>query len=140
MRSAVVFLILATVAAVSTAGAAVRANRSPLDGRWTWTWTRADVLRTSGPGYDEKTLVGPETLVFANGRYHARNLRSGRRDDGRFTVTADVVRFFPETGPEVASGVAMMRYSLFRDRLTWMMVPGRHGWNLLTTTPWTRAR
>lgn len=116
-----------------------RVARSPLDGRWTWTWTAADLDRAAASPYDRRTLLGPETCVFANGRWDARNPRSGRRDGGRFAAHGNVVTFTVEYGPP-GPRAAELRFSVYRDRLVWSMIPGRHGWSLLTTTPWVRVR
>jgi hypothetical protein len=134
-----VLVLVVLQAASSASGADSRdVGGSPLDGRWTWTWTVADMNRAGANSYDRRTLLGPETCVFANGRWDGRNLSSGRRDGGRFTVHGSIVTFVHEYGPGNHQG-AELRFSIYRDRLTWSAIPGRSAWTLLPTTPWVRA-
>lgn len=146
MRRPAVFLILAALVGASNVAAAnVRNATSPIVGRWHWTWTRDELLRVDQIPFDVKTLDGPEVLVFANGRYHARNLRTGRIDAGRLTVNGYVVTFIPTftsvpgVGRRPGQNSATMTFSIYRDRLIWKRVPGRYGWDILTITPWTRS-
>jgi len=140
MRRLVVFVILASLVGPSTVIASnSRFVTSPIDGRWEWTWTRADLTRNHETPFNVKTLAGPEVAVFANGHYRGHNLRTGRIDAGRFSVKGYVVTFTPEIGPSVGGGTATMTFSIYRDRLTWKLAPGRRGWSALTITPWTRS-
>jgi hypothetical protein len=130
---------LGVLAAVGVATAALpsASARTPIDGTWTWTWTAADMNRAGANADARKTLLGPETCTFASGRWDGRNLSSGRRDGGRFTVSGDVVTFMVEYG-RAGPRTVQLKFSIYRDRLSWSTIPGRAGWSLLTTTSWTR--
>jgi hypothetical protein len=132
--------LLVALAAASpvTAADGRRVGGSPIDGTWTWTWTAADMNRAGAAAYDRRTLLGPETCTFANGRWDGQNLASGRRDGGLFTIRGNVVTFRPEYG-RAAPRVVELRFRVYRDRLTWSTIPGRASWTLLPTTPWTRS-
>jgi hypothetical protein len=139
MRLATCTVVVALLASLGPAGAgAGGSGRSVIDGRWTWTWTAADMKRAGANAHDRKTLLGPETCIFADGRFEGRNLSSGRRDGGRFTVHGSIVTLALEYGPG-SRRVVELRFSIYRDRLTWSTIPGRAGWSLFPTTPWVRA-
>jgi hypothetical protein len=140
MKRGAVLVVLAALAVGASAHGA-GAARTPIDGRWTWTWTAAQLRRQGSNPYDLKTQTGPATVVFANGRYLARWQLSGRVGAGTYTVDGDVVRFVvARDGPRDAAGsVHYMRFSVFRGRLTWSMVPGRQGFSDLTITPFRRV-
>ena len=143
MRPASFLLALVALATASPVPAADgrRDGGSPIDGRWTWTWTAAQLSRLGSNPYDLGTQTGPATVVFANGRYLARWQLSGRVAAGTYTVDRNVARFVVvERDPHDAAGsVHYMRFSIFRDRLTWSMVPGRQGFDDLTITPFRRV-
>jgi hypothetical protein len=142
MPRAALLVIVASLAVAAPAlpASSRHSGSSPLDGRWKWTWTHDELVRNSPSDIiNIRTLAGSETIVFANGRWKANNSTTGRVDGGTFTINGDIVTFTHTIGPP---GVrpATMHYSIYRDRLTWKMVPGRYGWSVLTITPWTRVR
>ena len=143
MRPAPVLLVLVALTAASPVPApdGRRVGGSPIDGRWTWAWTAAQLRRQGSNPYDLGTQTGPATVVFANGRYLARWQRSGRVAAGTYTVDGDVARFVVEkrTPHDVAGSVHYMRFRVFRDRLKWSMVSGREGFSALTIAPFRRV-
>jgi hypothetical protein len=143
VRTAPLLLALVALTAASPVSVADgrRARGSPIDGRWTWSWSAAQLRRQGSNPYDLGTQTGPATVVFANGRYLARWERSGRVAAGTYTVDGDVARFVVErrTPHDVAGSVHYMRFSIYRDRLTWSMVSGRQGFDDLPITPFRRV-
>ena len=139
-RAAVVVAVAALVVGAYAHGAA--AARSPLDGRWRWTYTYDQLLHCCGkPTADAQ--AGPSLSEFRDGRIYALDAATGRLIGlrGTFSVAGDVVTFvFSHHYPGLAAGRAyVMRFTLFRDRLTWSHVPGRAGIDALTIAPWTRV-
>jgi len=138
---------LVAVAAVALVGAGGAAGGgSPLDGLWTWTWPRAEMLGPRGKGCDDaahaRTDAGPWSLTLAHGRYVARNLRSGWVDHGSISVAGDVMTFVLKNrhGDMLPGRPYRIRFSLYRDRITFTDLPGRLcPLHLLTLEPWTRA-
>jgi hypothetical protein len=135
---------LAAVLAAATAGTAparmpvVQAG-SPIDGRWHASMTRTGLLGTGEVDLTEAAqLYGPWTARFANGRFQARNERTGRGASGTFVVSGKFVRFVFATGIGLEPGdVAVCNASVYRDRLTFARVPGRPcRWNVAV---WTRV-
>lgn len=141
------FVVLLTALGTAPAFAAPPARQevtaaSPIDCRWAWIWTTAGLERVGLDPHDVKTEAGPGTCVFANGRYLVRWKDSGQVASGRFTVSGDVLRSVADKrDPRDETGkVAFIRFSIFRDRLTWSKIPGRFGYDVLPITPWTRVR
>jgi hypothetical protein len=141
MRRSALLLVLVSLlaAAVGAAAAARSGGGSPLDGRWTWTWTAADLSQFSAP-----RITGSFVAEFRDGRIYGNFPRPGAPlvFAGMFTVHGDLVslRFRSSRTPGVVPGrTYVMRFSIFRDRLTWSMVRGRAGLDHLPATPWTRA-
>jgi hypothetical protein len=140
-RSLVAVAAFALVVAPGAAG-----GSSPLDGRWTWTWTRSELLGPGAKGCEAAAYVphdlGSWTITFANGRYAARVLRTGEVIHGSFSVDRDVLTFVPHRRHEgmPAWRPARIRFSVYRDRVTFTDLPGRLcPLHLFTLEPWTRA-
>jgi hypothetical protein len=142
-RALHLFAPLAVVAATATAGPAaarmpvVRAA-SPIDGRWQASITRTDLLRIGERDPALLTqLPGLWTAHLANGRFQARNERTGRGAKGTFSVSGKLIRFVYATGIGIEPGqVSFCNASVYRDRLTFATVPGRTcRWQ---ATVWTR--
>jgi hypothetical protein len=136
--------VLAGLAAL-TAGASAHgagAARSPIDGRWSWNWTRAELLHCCGKAVAD-SQAGPSLSEFRDGRIYALDPDTGRviALRGTYDVAGDVVTFvFGHRYPGLFPGRAyVMRFTLFRDRLTWSHVPGRAGLDALAVAPWTRV-
>jgi hypothetical protein len=134
--------IAAILAAVAAYGpGAANAGGSSIDGRWTWTWPVAQLRHVGASAYDVKTMSGPGSVVFAHGRYLARFADSSRVATGRFSVEGDVIRLVPDKrDPHDKRTVVFMRFSIFRDRLTWSLIPGRSGWTYSLISPLTRVK
>jgi hypothetical protein len=140
-RAAVLVALAALVLGASVHGASPA--RSPIDGRWRWTWTYDALLRCCGkPTADAQ--AGPSLSEFRGGRIYALDAATGGLIGlrGTYSVAGDVVTFvfshhYP--GSLVPGRAYVMRFSLFRNRLTWSQVPGRAGIDALTIAPWTRV-
>jgi hypothetical protein len=140
MTRSVALLILAALIAVAAAAAAGDRS-SPLDGTWKWAWTRAELLRNGGQPRDASAAAGTHTATFANGHSTARNLRTGEVSRARFSVHGNVVGFvFSTRGPGYVPGRTYeLRWSIYRDRLTFSELPSRSVLTWLPITPWTRV-
>jgi len=117
-----------------------RIERDPLTRRWTYTY--AELLHCCGKPIAD-AQAGPSLSEFRGGRIYALDAATGRLIGlrGTYTVAGDVVTFvFSHHYPGLVAGRAyVMRFTLFRDRLTWSHVPGRAGVDALTIAPWTRV-
>jgi hypothetical protein len=137
-RSAGVILLAAVVTSLATATSdAHTLPSSPLDGRWAFTWTPAEV---KSHGADPR-LADHYVMEFRNGSL-IRLVPHPVVRKARFTVRGNVMSFVfvvPTTGAVVGRPYEM-RWSIYRDRLSWAMVPGRAGADLFTAVPWTRVR
>jgi hypothetical protein len=129
----------ALTAALSVASAG--AGGSPVDGRWSWNWTLAQMLHCNG----NAALAGPSLSEFRDGRIYALDPSTDRVIGlrGRYTVAGKVVSLvfshhYPGSAP-IPGKTYMMRFSIFRNRLTWSMVPGRSGLTCLPIVPWVRV-
>jgi hypothetical protein len=143
MNNSVHLLFLASLAAAATIGASARdMGASPLDGTWAWTWTRAELVHGDIAARDVDTLAGRHTATFANGHVTDRNLSTGRVTTRvRFFVHGNVVGFvFATRGPGIVPGKTYeLRWSIFRDRLRFVELPGRSELTALVIKPWTRV-
>ena len=133
-------VILLTAAGISLATATSDArtfSSSPLDGRWEFTWTPAEV---KSQGADPR-LADHYVVEFRDG-WLIRLLPHPAVRKARFTTHGNVVTYV-FTVPTIGAVVGRpytMRWSIYHDRLTWAMVPGRAGAELFTAVPWTRVR
>ena len=139
-RSAgVVAMITLAAALVAPNASTGRLRTSPLDGRWTFTWTRAQLNHVGAP---HVVPAGTFLVEFRNGRL-SRLLPRPVLRGARFTTSGNVATLvFPVPAPAglVAGRIYTMRWSIYRDRLTWSHVPGRAGIDAFAITPWTRVR
>jgi len=142
-------LALAGAALITPAAAAGGVGTTKLDGRWRWVWTRAELIRVGIPPAAAKLLAGPGMIEFKEGRVYKFDPRTGRVQfaAGRFTVARDVATFVfraPGHGPPPPGIVPGLRYqlrwSIYRDRLTWSELPHRTVLLAFTAVPWTRVR
>jgi hypothetical protein len=109
---------------------------SPLDGRWAFTWTRAELHR-------HNSVQRPARYLVEIGNGHISRLRPLPVRVCRITTNGTIAIFVcePPLVPGVVAGRRyQMRWSIYRDRLTWSTVPGRAGWSDFALTPWTRVR
>jgi hypothetical protein len=140
-RRIAVVLVLGALLAPGAPAAAVRAANitSPLDGRWTASITRAQLLRAGATGALAAKLYGAWTARYADGRFEFRNHRTGKIARGTFTVRGKVVRTAFVSGVGVKSGdVSECTWSIYRDRLTLEPIRGRPSL-LCDAGVWTRA-
>ena len=137
-RSAgVVAMITLAAALVAPNASTGRLRTSPLDGRWTFTWTLAELKRNNA----STRYAGYNLVEFRDGRFISV-LPRPVRDLGPFRTSGNVATFVfaAPIGGLVAGRPYVMRWSIYRDRLTWSHVPGRAGIDAFAITPWTRVR
>ena len=119
------------------------AATSPLEGRWTYTWTRPELLAA---GIDEKyipTGLQRDTVVFEfdGGRYRA--IAGGAvRIRGTYDVDGDVLNLVHPRGSVgyAAGQILRQRWSVYRGTLTFRRVPGTDADLLLLVKPLARVR
>jgi hypothetical protein len=144
MRLATCTLVLALLASLAAAGAGARgSDRSVIDGRWSWNYPLAQARRFCRGCANNSSVAGPSMSEFRDGRIYALDPSTGRviAFRGTYSVAGDVVSFvFTHKYPGLMTGKTyVMRFSLYRDRLTWSLLPGRAGLSDLTIGPWTRV-
>jgi TRAP-type transport system periplasmic protein len=136
----------ATVSAhVPCAGAraGARSRPSPVDGRWSWDWTQAELIAAGIGGRDAPGLVGSGVVAFDGGRFRGDNAASGQRSTGTYEVDGDVIRLrFDAPAPPgtVAGTVYELRWSRYRDTLAFERVPGREPLLAMLIEPFVRVR
>jgi len=129
-------ICLITAAIVAGPAAGALSASSPLDGRWTFTWTQAQ----ANPGGGHAVPSGRFVVELRHGHVTRLQPRPVLRG-GRFTTRGNLATFvFPAPAPPgaVAGRVYAMHWSIYRDRLTWSRAPGRAAMNIFFVTPWTR--
>jgi hypothetical protein len=135
MKRYVWLLALALLPAPSVASAA-RVKASPLDGRWTFTWTRAELRN-----YCSVCPPGRFVVEFRDGHF-SRLIPKPVLHNARFSVRGTLVTFvFPPPAPVgvVANRRYTMRWSIYRDRLTWSRVTGLPPLQAFFIEPWIRV-
>jgi TRAP-type C4-dicarboxylate transport system substrate-binding protein len=122
------------------------ASSSPLEGTWKLSrGTKQDLIEA---GIDPKNAealsrLGTPTLVFEpGGRHKGIDLETGKvLSTGTYEVEGDVVRLVFESGVAVQFGrVYSLRWSVYRDSLTFTAIPGSEPLIALVLTPWKRVR
>jgi hypothetical protein len=140
MRRSLSLHVLASLAAAVLALASVASSSggSPIDGRWTWTWTEAEMAHAAAP-----RATGSFLAEFRDGGMYGNYPTPGSPVVfvGTFAVHGDLVslRFLRKGSGATTGRTYVMRFSIFRDRLTWSMVRGRAGLDHLPFSPWTRV-
>jgi len=117
-----------------------------LDG--TWKLAKATQQQLLDAGIDPKNaealsrLPGAPALVFDHGRQRGIDLETGKvLSSGTYEVDGDIVRLVFESGVAVQLGrVYSLRWSVYRDTLTFAPVPGNEPLILLVMRPWKRVR
>jgi hypothetical protein len=132
--------ILAAAAAVAASTAdAQGAGATKLDGRWTGSLTRAQILHATGSKSLAEKLHGSWTAQLGKGHFEFHDRDTGTDARGAFAVNRNRVRFVFATGLGLKKGqVAVFTWNVYRDRLTFKTVPGRPG-VLIDLFVWTRA-
>jgi hypothetical protein len=138
MRHLTCLLGSMALAGALTASADARSGAaSPLDGRWTFTWTPAQMRPICA-----SCAVGRFLVEFRDGHVIRLPPKPVLRT-GRFSVRGNLASFvFPAPAPAgiIAGRMYAMRWSIYRDRLTWSKVPGRPLLEAFLITPWVRVR
>jgi TRAP-type C4-dicarboxylate transport system substrate-binding protein len=128
----------------SRAGATgARAARTPIEGRWTWDWTEAELLVAGVGAPDAPGLVGSGTVDFDAGRFTGTNAASGRRSTGTYRVDGNLITLtFDDPAPPgtVAGKAYELRWSRYRDTLAFERVPGREPLLAMLIEPFERVR
>jgi hypothetical protein len=120
-----------------------RAVRSPIEGRWAWEWTEAELVAAGVARRQAPGLVGTGTVDFDAGRFSATNAPSGRRSTGVYRVQGDrITMTFDEPSPPgtVARTAYELRWSRYRDTLTFERAPGREPLLAMLIEPFERVR
>jgi hypothetical protein len=120
---------------------------STIEGRWKTKKASlhellaAGLLRKDALAFVHAPLKTP-ALDFHNGTYKGLDLATGRvLSTGSYKLEGDLIRFVFRRGIAVRRGVPYwMRWSVYRDRLTFSSVPDRQTLGVLTIRPWTRVR
>jgi TRAP-type C4-dicarboxylate transport system substrate-binding protein len=134
---------------VRCAGGGAPASPAPrisgLDGRWKVVWTREELIAAGIEPETAATLAaGSRVLIseFRRGRFKGR---AGARvvSSGTYTVAGDLVRlvFDSPAPPGTVAGKAYdLRWSRYRDVLSFSAVPGREPLDAMLVKPLTRVR
>lgn len=128
---------IALAGALAASADARSGAASPLDGRWTFTWTRAEMRPICA-----SCTVGRFLVEFRDGHV-IRLLPKPVLRSGRFSVRGNLASMvFPAPAPAgiIPGTTYLMRWSIYRDRLTWSRVPGRPALEAFLITPWVRVR
>jgi TRAP-type C4-dicarboxylate transport system substrate-binding protein len=129
------------------AGGSANAATTALEGRWSLTFTRDDLVAVGVP---EKSLrkdlpsVAHLIVQFAsNGRYTATAAAGTVVVRGTYSVRGDVMSLVfhpPVPSGYVARHVYRLRWNIYRDRLTFSRLPGSDWDGVLLTNSLTRIR
>jgi hypothetical protein len=141
------FTALATLSTASQAGARV-SDPSPLDGRWRQTAkaTTQELVAHGMPPTVARALAKLPVTIPAvelhGGHVRWFDLATGRvYASGTYVVRGDRVGFsFSTYTVKAPPGVSWLRWSVFRDRLTFSALPGRTVLLSAVLHPWTRVR
>ena len=120
-----------------------RAARSPVDGRWAWDWTEAELVAAGVGRRDAPGLVGSGTVDFDAGRFSATTAPSGQRSTGAYRIDGNLISLtFDDPAPPgtVAGKAYELRWSRYRDTLAFEQVPGREPLLALLIEPFERVR
>jgi hypothetical protein len=148
-RSALLLILVSLVAAVATAGVSARhERRSPLDGRWKLATkpTSEELIAKGMTRADAEALnnnVGTPAMEYRNGHFRWFDLATGiTLEKGTYVVDGYEVTFartWKKPGTIRDPRIIRLRWSVFRDRLTFSDLPGRMPLPPFTTRPWTRV-
>lgn len=115
---------------------------SALEGTWETTWSRVALIAEGIAPRDAAALSGHHTVVFANGRFRFQgDPGSGKSSVGTYSLQGDVIRFVFQTGIALQVGRPYeLRWSIYRDALTFLAVRGSEPLLAFLTAPYTRVR
>jgi hypothetical protein len=146
MRRLSCLALLAALAVVASTPSSA-AGTSAIEGRWkTKRVTLQSLLDAGFRRKDAEALAhavrGTPAIDLENGVFKGLDLNTGRVvATGTYRLTGNVIRFVFKTGVAVQLGLTYsLRWSVYRDRLTFSSVPGRPSLGAFTLNPWTRVR
>ena len=119
------------------AEAHAKTDASLLEGRWKVSWTRDELLAAGIEPPVADALQGRHVLEFSNGRFRSRTDPT----TGTYTVAGDVLRLvFDNEVVGVTTGrVYELRWSVYRDSLSFSPVEGREPLLAMTMKPFRRT-
>lgn len=125
------------------ASSGARSGNTALEGSWLAN-VKAGALRAAGEDQNvADQFQGRWALEFRNGRWVARNLRSGAIFKGGYTLSGDRLREIVDScnPPSYcqAGNLTEVRWSVYRDRLTFARIPGHTPVLALIAQPWARS-
>jgi len=138
--------IVTTPASAANSGGPTRITTSPIEGRWKAKRITLQELIAAGLSRKKaealsRRVNGTPAIDLRNGTFKGLTLETGHVvSTGTYQVSGNVVRFIFRTGVAVHLGEAYsLRWSVYRDRLTFSGVPGRPTLGAFTIHPWTRV-
>lgn len=147
MRRISCLALLAALAMIAASPPSSAAGTSAIEGRWkTKKVTLQSLLDAGFRRKDAEALAhavrGTPAIDLENGMFKGLDLSTGRVvATGTYRLTGNVIRFVFKTGVAVQLGMTYsLRWSVYRDRLTFSSVPGRPSLGAFTLNPWTRVR
>ena len=119
-----------------------RAGANGIEGRWETTWTRSALIAAGMRPRDAAAIAGHHTADFHDGRVRfTGDPGSGRSSEGSYVADGDVLRLTFRTGVALQLGrVYELRWSVYRDSLTFGAVPGSEVLQAFLTAPYRRVR
>jgi TRAP-type C4-dicarboxylate transport system substrate-binding protein len=110
---------------------------STLEGRWTVSWSRNELLAAGIEPTDADALQGRHVLEFSNGRFRSQTDPT----TGTYTLAGDILRLvFDNVVVGVTPGkVYELRWSVYRDSLSFAAVEGREPLLAMTMKPFRRT-
>jgi hypothetical protein len=149
-RSALLLILVSLVAAVATTEVSAGHERSsPLDGRWTLATkpTTEELIAKGMPRAYAEALndnIGTPAMEYHNGHFRWFDLATGiTAAKGTYVVEGHEVTFattWQKPGTIPQPRIIRLRWSIYRDRLTFSDLPGRPISPPFTIRPWTRVR
>lgn len=114
-----------------------KAAASKLEGRWRVSWSRDELLAAGIEPRVADALEGRHVLEFSNGRFRSRTDPT----TGTYTVAGDVLRlvFDNDVVGVTAGKVYELRWSVYRESLSFSAVEGREPLLAMTTKPFRRT-
>jgi TRAP-type C4-dicarboxylate transport system substrate-binding protein len=125
---------------ITPGAAGVSADR--IEGRWETTWTLDALVAAGVPRRDAAAIAGHHTADFRDGRFRfVGDPGSGRSAEGSYVLDGDIVRLTFRTGIALQHGRAYeLRWSVYRDSLTFRRAPGSEPLQAFLTAPYRRIR
>jgi hypothetical protein len=152
MRRLACFVLLTALLASAMGARGSAARTSAIEGRWKT--TKATLPELLAAGFSRKSAEAwagvrvPKTpaLDFRKGKVKGLDLNTGRvLSTGTYRVSGSTISIVWLTKDRALPPITMRRpgylkWSVFRDRLTFSNLPGRKSPNVLTIHPFVRVR